>query len=79
MSNFVGRLLSFLLRFFSNIHEYVNETIFISNPYKTDFVLVIIWNQVYYFKDISSRDMSNFVGNPTGEMMTMVDHGHHGF
>ena len=50
--------------FFINIHEYVNEKLCISNHYKTNCVLVIIWHQVCYFRAISSRDISNFVGNP---------------
>ena len=49
---------------FINVHEYVNETLCISNHYKTNCVLVIIWHQVCYFRAISSRDMSNFVGKP---------------
>ena len=49
---------------FININEYVNETLCISNHYKTNCILVIIWHQVCYFRAISSRDMSNFVGKP---------------
>ena len=49
---------------FINIHEYVNETLCIFNHFKTYCVLVIIWHQVCYFRAISSRDMSNFVGKP---------------
>ena len=49
---------------FINIHEYVNETFCISNYYKTNCVLVILWHQVCYFRAISSRDISNFVGKP---------------
>ena len=39
---------------FINFNEYVNETLCISNHYKTNCVLVIIWHQVCYFRAISS-------------------------
>ena len=61
-----------------DIHEYVNETICISNHHKTNCVLVIIWHQVCCFRAISSRDMSNFVGKPP-QFSSIFSLNSHGF
>ena len=60
------------------IHEYVNETLYISNHYKTNCVLVISWHQVCYLRAIRSQDMSKFVGKPS-EFSSIIFLNFHGF